>query len=608
GRSTLSDVALRVFGFNPEDGNTRATEEVRSRIHVEDRQGVQQALQGALEKSQEYACEFRLALPDGNERWALVRGSATRDAQGAIRTVGAIVDVTESKRAEEDLKRSRTLLVEAEKLSHTGAWEWDLASNRWTFSDEWLAIHGCRNRTLQPEELLSIAHPEDRSAITQAFEAVRQGVAPYDLEHRIVRLDSGEVRVVRAQGQYVQDSAGKVVRVYGFAQDITERKRAEEALRESETRFRTLADNISQFAWMADANGWIFWYNTRWYEYTGTTFEEMQGWGWQKVHHPDHVGRVVDKFRMHIEAGQAWEDTFPLLGKDGQYRWFLSRAMPIRGEQDKVIRWFGTNTDITEQKQAQDELRRLKDELEVRVEQRTFELAAANKELEAFGYSVSHDLRAPLRHLDSFIKLLQRSAAETLDEKSRRYVQILSSSAQRMGQLIDDLLTLSRLGRAAMSEKEVNLRQLINEARQELAPAMAGRAIEWTVGTLPRLRGDYTLLRSAVVNLLSNAIKYTRQRHPARIEVGSQEEDHEVVCFVRDNGAGFDMQFVDKLFGVFQRLHRAEDFEGTGIGLASVRRVIQRHGGRTWAEGELERGATVYFSFPRDRIVSNQKS
>jgi signal transduction histidine kinase len=240
------------------------------------------------------------------------------------------------------------------------------------------------------------------------------------------------------------------------------------------------------------------------------------------------------------------------------------------------------------------------------LEQRSAELAAANKELEAFGYSVSHDLRAPLRHMGSFIKLLDKSAGPSLDEKSRRYVQVINGSADRMGQLIDDLLTLSRVGRAAMAEGPVNLRQLVDEARQELAPAMAGRSIEWTVGPLPEVRGDYTLLRSVLVNLLSNALKYSRQRHPARIEVGSRQPANEVICYVRDNGSGFDMQFVDKLFGAFQRLHRAEEFEGTGVGLATVRRIIQRHGGRTWAEGALDQGATFYFSLPAERIVHVQ--
>jgi light-regulated signal transduction histidine kinase (bacteriophytochrome) len=270
--------------------------------------------------------------------------------------------------------------------------------------------------------------------------------------------------------------------------------------------------------------------------------------------------------------------------------------MPLKDEQGRVIQWFGTNTDVTDQKRAEEAL-------ELRVEQRTAELVAANKELEAFGYSVSHDLRAPLRHVSSYISLLEKGTGPSLDDKSRRQVQIIAEAAKRMGGLIDDLLVLSRIGRASLAETNVDLRRLVDDARKELAPEMAGRTIEWRIGALPQVRADAALLRSAVVNLLSNAIKYSRRRDPARIELGSREHDGEVVLFVKDNGAGFDMRFADKLFGVFQRLHDRDEFEGTGIGLASVRRIIQRHGGRTWAEGAVEQGASFYFSLPIERVI-----
>lgn len=249
-------------------------------------------------------------------------------------------------------------------------------------------------------------------------------------------------------------------------------------------------------------------------------------------------------------------------------------------------------------REAQEELRQSHAELERRVEKRTAELSVANREMEAFTYSVSHDLRAPLRHVMSFAKMLEKQAGPRLDEKGRRYTRVIVEAGRRMENLIDDLLKLSRISRAPLNETQVSLRQLVEESRRELAPESRGRAIDWQIGPLPEVQGDPTLLRSVMVNLLSNAIKYTRGRQPARIEIGCEEKEREVVCFVRDNGAGFDMKFVDKLFGVFQRLHRAEEFEGTGIGLASVRRVIQRHGGRTWAEGEVDHGACFSFSLP----------
>jgi two-component system sensor histidine kinase/response regulator len=233
------------------------------------------------------------------------------------------------------------------------------------------------------------------------------------------------------------------------------------------------------------------------------------------------------------------------------------------------------------------------------VKLRTAQLEIANQELEAFSYSVSHDLRAPVRHLDGFATLFQQHAGAVLDDKGKRYLTIISESAKRMGTLIDDLLAFSRMGRVELCKSTVSLNRVVEEVLQELRPDTETRNIAWTLNDLPVVEGDPSLLRQVLVNLLSNAVKYTKPRELARIEIGRCEsEPHEIVIFVRDNGAGFDMRYADKLFGVFQRLHGATEFEGTGIGLANVRRIIHRHGGRTWAEGKVGEGATFYISLP----------
>jgi light-regulated signal transduction histidine kinase (bacteriophytochrome) len=249
-----------------------------------------------------------------------------------------------------------------------------------------------------------------------------------------------------------------------------------------------------------------------------------------------------------------------------------------------------------ELRHARDELQKLNADLE----RRAIELEAANKELEAFAYSTSHDLRAPLRHLAGYTELLQKHASSVLDEKSRRYVMMVLESAKKMGDLIDDLLAFSRIGRAETQYTLVSLGELVREASREIKEETDGRDIVWKIGALPSLQGDRSMLRVALVNLISNAVKFTRTRPQAEIEIGCADgKPDEVVVFVRDNGVGFDMKYVHKLFGVFQRLHLPETFEGTGIGLATVQRIVARHGGKVWAEGAVEEGATFYFSAPK---------
>jgi len=255
---------------------------------------------------------------------------------------------------------------------------------------------------------------------------------------------------------------------------------------------------------------------------------------------------------------------------------------------------------VAERKREQEELRRVNETLEQRVLARTAELDATNQELEAFSYSVAHDLRAPLRHMDGFIRLLKKHASSSLDEKNQRYLGIISDSARQMGLLIDDLLDFSRVGRTELQLRAVSLHQLVEEAMQELREETDGRNIVWKLGQLPEVTVDRSMLRLVMINLLANAVKFTGKREKAEIEVGAfSNEADEIVVFVRDNGVGFDMEYAGKLFGVFQRLHPAEDYEGTGIGLANVQRIIHRHKGRTWAQGEVDRGATFYFSLPK---------
>jgi light-regulated signal transduction histidine kinase (bacteriophytochrome) len=325
-----------------------------------------------------------------------------------------------------------------------------------------------------------------------------------------------------------------------------------------------------------------------------------------------------------ITHGKVWRGEIKNKAKDGSYYWVDATIVPFLDDQGKPRQYVAIRNDITERKAVEEEIRQLNLALEQRVAERTAQLQAANKDLEAFSYSVAHDLRAPLRHVMGFVDLLQQDAGASLSGKGLRHLTTISRAAKRMGELIDDLLTFSRVGRSEMQKTEVNLDDLVRGALDDFQAETRERNIAWEIHPLPAVWADRALLRLVLVNLISNAVKFTGTRAQAKIEIGQAGPlpsagdaptaasgdtagNSETVIFIRDNGAGFDPRYAHKLFGVFQRLHSAVEFEGTGIGLANVQRIIHRHGGRVWAEGVVDGGATFYFSIPKQTEGSHEQ-
>jgi PAS domain S-box-containing protein len=835
---------------------------------------------------------------DGKSIYISATVSPIRDSSGKIVGASNIArDITARKSAEEALRQSdarRRFALETTKL---GDWELDIATlqaRRSLLHDQ---IFGYQS--LLPEWSFDIflrhVHPGDREWVSQNFqECVTQGKR-WDFECRII-WPNGDIRWIWACGSHYPDLSSDASRMFGIVEDITKRKQAEEALRESEERFHNMLDGIPQLAWMAEADGHISWYNKRWYEYTGTSAEQMEGWGWQSVHDPEFLPKVLERWRASIAVGAAFEMEFPLRAVDGCFGMFLTRIVPLKDANGRVLHWFGTNTDITERKQAEQrlevlarelsqraeelarsrealaaqtvmfklvlesmgegliaadleghflifndsahnlmgrgpkdlpteewtphyavflpdgitpyppdrlplvralhgesvqvelivqppetlpgrslevtarplrdargnvcgavavlrdvterkrsedelarqsgellrsrqeleaqtlmlqsvldsmveglivadeqgkfivwnpaaekmvglgpanvspeqwsahyrtylpdmvtpfptdqnpllrairgeastaqmfirnpkleneawiesngaplrdkngvvrggmvafrditqrkadelEIRKLNENLEEKIAERTAQLEEANQELQAFSYSVSHDLRAPLRHIGGFAKILSQDFGAAMDPEARRHLKRIENGARRMTLLVDGLLSLARLGPQSLKLSFAELNTIVDGAISVLQPECDGRDVEWRIAQLPALECDPILMGQVFQNLLGNALKYSSRLPKAVIEIDSiQQAGKQPVIIVRDNGAGFSMQHAAKLFGVFQRMHTDAEFEGTGVGLAIVHRIIQKHRGSIWAESEPDHGATFYFT------------
>jgi PAS domain S-box-containing protein len=385
------------------------------------------------------------------------------------------------------------------------------------------------------------------------------------------------------------------------------RRRVEQQLLESrDTLQREIVERTQQASllnlthdtiFVRDMNDIITYWNRGAAELYGWTEDQAVGKHSHQLLQTDYP-LPMDEVREELLRTGRWEGELRKTKADGSKVFVASRWSLRQDDQGHPVAILETNNDISDRKHREEEIRKLNQELE----KRTTDLEASNKELEAFAYSVSHDLRAPLRHMVGFAELLQKNVSSMLDEKSLRYMKTILESAKRMGALIDDLLAFSRIARAETRQRPVSLGELVKEVLPDLQRESEGREIAWNIGALPDTFGDRPMLRLVLVNLIANALKFTRTRPRAEIEIGCLERKNEaVVVFVRDNGVGFDMKYAHKLFGVFQRLHQSGTFEGTGIGLATVQRIIHRHGGSVWAEGVVDGGATFFFSLPSHR-------
>jgi PAS domain S-box-containing protein len=536
---------------------------------------------------------------DGSEFPVELAINVTR-VNGRTMFTAYLRDITDRRRAEAALRQSEARFAKAFKANPAAMCITAMKDGRFIeVNDRYCELFNFAREDLigrTSVELALWAETAERAAMVERI--VENGFVH---DHRTYfRRKNGDLIDALISMEPIEFSGERDPVIISMFADITERMRAEERLRASEERLRLITNLVPHAIFAKNAGGRYLFANRALAEGVGMTVEEVLTKNdWELVSDPAEAEAYRRDDLEVIESGQlkyiAEESNTDL---SGHKRIFQTTKVPFTVPETGERAVLGVSVDISDRKRAEEEIQRLNADLERRVAERTVELEVANKELEAFSYSVSHDLRAPLRAVDGFSQALMEDYGAQLPEDGQRYLRTIRKGAQGMGMLIDDLLAFSRLSRAPLNKRSVNMSLLVRGVLEELNSQIEGRRIEVEVGDLPPCQGDPGLLKQVWVNLVSNAFKYSRRREVAKVAIGFDAA--QAAYTVRDNGAGFDMRFADKLFGVFQRLHRAEDFEGTGVGLAIVHRIVHRHGGRVWADAAVDRGATFHFTLPEE--------
>ena len=576
-------------------------------IHPDDRERTLARWQHSLDTGEPYEVEYRFRRSDGAYHWFLGKAMPLRNEAGEIvEWFGTATDISVSKQLENE--REQLLAREREAREQVSTILESITDAFFAVDREWRFNYVNR----EAERLLR--RPRAQLLGRTVWEAFSESIGtPFE---RAYRRAMAEQTTEQFEACYPPLDIWVDVRAYPsedglsiFFRDVTARKKAEERLRESERNFRALANSIPQLAWMADPSGWIFWYNDRWHEYTGTTFEEMEGWGWRKVHHPEHVQRVVDRIRHSFDTGKPWEDVFPLRSRTGEYRWFLSRAVPIRDSEGKVVRWFGTNTDITaERDTAAERERLLESEREARAdaERRREELERVTESRTRLMRGFSHDVKNPLGAADGYAALLEEGIGGELSDAQRQSIQRIRRSLQMSLRLINDLLELARAeaGQLDLEVQRLDVAELVREVAEDFRGQIDAAGLSLEVRASDPLPADSepTRVRQILSNLVSNAVKYTREGRvtlDACRRAGSDAPGpgEWIAVEVTDTGPGIPLEKRETIFQEFTRLDPNAP-HGAGVGLAISRRIARILGGDVTVASEVGRGSTFRLWLP----------
>jgi two-component system, sensor histidine kinase and response regulator len=612
-----------LFGYHA--GEFESTMEFwMNAIHPDDHDNLRAGLDGFIAGREEsWSAEYRFRCADGSYAFVFDRAYVVRDAAGkAVRMAGSMQDITESKRAEAELRESRAHLQLALQASNIGPWDWDLINNQVRFSREWKQQLGYAENEITSDlsEFSSRLHPEDAERIAAMLElCMADPSKEYDVEFRMRHKD-GTYRWIHTRGSLHYDTAGRPVRMLGCHLDITDRRLAQEELREAKVaatlregaeRYNFLADTVPQIIWTARPDGGLDYYNKAWFDYTGLTLEETKDWGWGVVLHPDDLQHAIDRWTRSFTTGENYEVEYRFKrASDGAYRWHLGRALPMRDELGEIVQWVGTCTDIDDARCSKEMLQTANDELGLRVLERTSELHAAKEAAETanrakseFLANMSHEIRTPMNGIIGMTDL----ALETeLNRDQREYLGMVKSSAHSLLGLINDILDFSKIeaGKLELESIEFSLRDCVGGMLKPLGIRADQKGLELVAdihsGVPDQLIGDSMRLRQILINLTDNAIKFT-ERGEIVISVSSQsitDDESELHFSVSDTGIGIPQEKQKAIFEAFAQADGSttRTYGGTGLGLSIASQLIQKMGGRIWIESNVGEGTTFHFT------------
>lgn len=561
-------------------------------IHPEDEPAARLAFAEAQATQLAFRLEHRMRRADDAYCWVLNTVAPRFDVNGkTVGFVGSSLDISSLKQSENDRALLASIVQFSDDAMITKTFDGTVTS--WNRGAE--RLFGYTAEEAIGRSILLLIPPERRQEEEHIVERLRAGE---HIEHfETVRVcKDGRKLDISLTISPMRDAHGRLIGASKVARDITLRKRIEAALRESEQMFRTLADNMSQLAWMADGVGSVFWYNKRWFDYTGTTLEQMHGWGWMSIQHPDHLDRVVASIKHSWDTGAPWEDTFPIRGHNGEYRWFLSRAVPIRDEQGRIVRWFGTNTDITERREFEAALTVAKEAAE-----------SADRAKDHFLAVLSHELRTPLTPVQMAISSLEADA--TLPATVQADISMMRRNVEHEIQLIDDLLDLNRIrfGKLKLCQQPIHINELVEHLCADCRSTLSDKRLSVTTALDPSIglmMADHTRTKQVLWNVIRNAIKFTPDG--GTVEVQSIKAGDRTRIVVRDNGVGIAPSDLERIFGAFEQSHHKE-YGGLGLGLAISKSLVELHGGTINAKSDgLGCGTTITIELPANEVVANE--